>query len=147
MLQTLFQLPNYIFSNGQVTGSAWTDPNNLLLVDGDVSQSDPNQSASDVTLGYSFAFPVTANIIGVEIKVIGYSGSPTSPPITLKPYWLDNTTGTDVYTAYTPVFTGLTPTLATYTLGTATYLFGTSITPVQANNFKLNLVANGNISL
>jgi len=149
MQQTGYKLPTTIISNGTTTGIEWIDENNLLLVDGDVSESDSGAGvASDVTIGgFNFNIPVGSVINGIEIKVIGYRGTQTIPPITLNPYFYDNVAGADTYYSYVTPFVGLTDTLATYILGTPTYLFGTTFTVNQINNMKLNLVSNGDVYL
>ncbi len=145
---TGYKLPTSIISNGQTTGNEWSNPNNALLVDGDVAVSNPNNTASDFILGnYNFNLPQDAVITGIEMKVIGYRGAQTSPVITLTPYAVDNTSGTDLFYPYVTPFTGLTETNAEYVLGSSTYLFATSWTPDQINNLKLQMIANGNISL
>ncbi len=147
IINTEFQLATTVISNGAITGNQWSNPNNLLLTDGDVAESNPNQTASDVIIGnFSSAnVPSNAVITGIEIELIGaYSGSPTSPPIALTLQAVDNTTGSDIYYPYTaPV--SITPTVTDYLLGSSTYLFGTSWTPDMINNFKLALIANGDI--
>lgn len=149
IISTEFILAQTVISNGAITGNSWTNPNNLLLTDTDVSSSNPTQTASDVIIGnFPFALPENAVITGIELELIGaYAGAVTSPPITLTPYFLDNTSGTDVYYPYTPAFTSLTPTPTNYILGSSNYLFATSFTPDQINNAKIALVANGSISI
>lgn len=145
IVQTGFKRPQAVISNGATTGNQWRDPNNLLQVDNEVAASDSTPSAaSDVVVGnFNFNIPQNAVITGIEFMIRGYRGSQTIPPITLSPYALDNTSGVDLFYPYSPAFTGLTTTMADYTLGTSTYLFATSWTVDQINNFKLQLVANG----
>lgn len=148
IVTTQFQLPTTVISNGVITGAPWTNPNNLLLTDGQVAQSNPGAgAASDVIVGNFNAANVPANavIVGIEVELIGaYSGAPTSPAITISPYFVDNTSGANVYYPYvTPQTLSITPT--TYVLGSPTYLFATSFTPNQINNAKIGLVANGNV--
>lgn len=147
IVTTNFQLPQSIISNGAVTGNEWTDPNNLLLVDGDVSESNPGTGvASDVIIGnFNANVPSNAVILGIEIEIFAYRGAQISPAISLTPYAVDNTTGTDLYYPYITPLNSLTQTLASYVLGTPTYLFNTTWTPDQINNFKLQLIANGNV--
>ncbi len=146
MQQTGFQLPTFVFGNGIVTGVNWNDVNNILLVDGDVAVSD---GTSDFTIGYlgNINIPQGSIITGIEIKVIGYRGAQTIPNITLTLSAYDNDGGADIYYPYTSGFTGLTETLAEYILGSSAYLFSTTWTVDMINNFKLNLEANGDISL
>lgn len=150
MQQTGFVLPTFVFANGPVTGNLWNDVNNILLVDTDLATSNVNQgSASDFTIGYvgNINLPQGSIVTGIELKVIGKRGAQTIPNITLTLSAYDNTVSPAVFHPYTSGFTGLTPTLASYTLGTPTYLFATTWTVNQINNFKLNLEANGDISL
>lgn len=148
--QTGFLLATSVINNGEVTGSPWSNPNDLLLVDGQVAESNPsNGVASDVVIGnFNPDLPSNAIVQGIEIMVIGYAGSPTSPSISISPNFLDNTSGSDVYFDYTAPFTGLTQSLETYTLGNTTYLFGQgSLTVDQVNNLKLSLLASGDVYL
>lgn len=147
IVQTGFKLAQTVISNGAVTGNGWSNPNNLLLSDGDVSGSNPGAGvASDVIIGNFLAnVPSNAVITGIELQIIGYRGSQTSPVLTLTPVAVDNTSGSDVYYPYVTPFTGLTPDLASYVLGSPTYLFATAWTPDMINNFKLQLIANGDI--
>lgn len=147
---TGFQLCTSIISNGAITGNKWNSPNNLLLTDGRYTQSYVSAgAASDVIVGNFNAanVPTDAVITGIEIELINaYSGAPTSPSITITPYFVDNTSGENVYYPYvTPQVLTVTPT--NYILGSSTYLFATSLTPDQINNAKIGLVANGNIYL
>lgn len=149
MQQTNFLLPTQIISNGIVTGNSWKDPNNLLLLDGDVAESNPGVGASsDIVIGgFNTNIPVGSVINGIEIQIIGYRGAQTSPVLTISPNFDDNLSGSDVYYPYVTPFTGLTPSLATYTLGTPTYLFGTTFTVDQINNMKLQILVNGDTYL
>ncbi len=146
LVQTGFKLAQAVISNGAVTGNPWSNPDNLLLVDGDVSESNPNNAASDIVLGnFNPNVPEGATVLGIEVKLFAYRGAQTSPPLTLSPNALDNTTGEDLYYPYTTPFSGLTQSLAEYILGNSVYLFDTTWTVDQINNFKLQLVANGDI--
>lgn len=148
IVQTGFVLAQAVIANGATTGNQWSDPNNILLTDGDNTESNPNQNASDITIG-NFAFPEVggvipsdAVIVGIEIELIqAYAGSVTNPVTTLTPYFYDNTNGANNYYPYvTPQVLSITPT--DYLLGSPTYKFATSFTVDQLNNAKLNLVAN-----
>lgn len=143
--QTGFKLAQSVISNGAITGNEWTDPENLLLVDGEVSESGPSAGeASDVVIGnFNSDLPADAVVEGIELKIFGYRGAQTAPPITLTPYALDNTSGEDIYWPYSPALEDLTQELEEYLLGSPTYLFDTTWTVDQINNFKLQLVANG----
>lgn len=146
---TQFLLPQAVIANGAVTGNQFSNPNNVLIVDTDVTASNPNQTASDITIGnFATSIPTTATILGIELELIAKRGAQTNPVITLTPYLLDNTSGDDVYFPYvTPVTTELTPDLTTIILGNPTYLFATTITPDIINNAKFNFVANGDVSI
>ena len=146
--QTGFLLGSSIFSNGALTGSPFTNPNNLLLVDGQVAESNSgNGVASDVVIqGFNPSIPSNAIIQGIEIELFGYFGSPTTPPVSISPNFLDNTSGEDVYFPYTAPFEGMTQVQESYSLGNPTYLFGQgSLTVDQVNNFKLQLLASGDV--
>ena len=148
IVQTGFKLATSVISNGDVTGNKWIDPNNLLLVDGDVAESNPaNGVASDIVIGnFNPDLPDTAVVTGIEIELIGYFGGPTSPAISISPNFLDNTSGEDVYMPYTAPFEGMTQALASYILGGSTYLFDQgSITVDQINNFKAQLLSSGDV--
>lgn len=148
IVQTGFKLAGAVISNGQITGNPFTNPDNLLLVDEDVAESNPGNVASDVIIGnFNSDLPTDAVITGIEIKVFGYRGAQESPVITLSPNALDNTSGNDVFYPYTTPFTGLTEDYDEYILGGSSYLFDTEWTVDMINNFKLALLTNGNVSL
>lgn len=149
IVSTGYILPTSVISNGQITGNPWADPNNLLLVDTDLALSNPGQGqSSDVIIGnYNFNVPANAVIVGIEMQVIAKRGQQTSPVITLTPYAVDNTSGTDIYYPYSPAYTGLTQSLATHILGGQNYLFNSSFTPNQINNMKFGLVTNGDVQV
>lgn len=145
--QTGFKLAQTVISNGEFTGNPWSNPNNLLLVDGDISQSNPSVGvASDVIIGnFNTNLPQDAIITGIQMKIIGYRGAQTSPVITLSPNAVDNTDGNDVIYEYITPFTGLTEDMAEHILGGANYLFDTTWDADKINNFKMQLVSNGDI--
>lgn len=149
IVSTGFKLAQTVISNGAVTGNEWSNPNNLLLTDGDVSESNPGAGvASDVIIGNFLAqVPANAVIVGIELQIIAKRGAQTSPVLTLSPNAVDDTSGTDAYYPYVTPFTGLTLDLESYILGSPTYLFATSWTPDMINNFKLQFLANGDISV
>ncbi len=147
IVSTAYILPQSIISNGQTTGNTWTNPSNILLVDGDVSESNPGAGvASDIIIGnFNLNIPQNAVVTGIKMKLIGYRGTQTSPAITITPYLVDNTSGQDVFYPYVTPFTGLTPSMGTYNLGTQNYLFASSFTPDQINNMKIQLISNGDV--
>lgn len=150
MNNTGFQLPALVVSNGTVTGNGFTNPDNILLVDGDVAQSNTGAgTASDITLGYvgNINLDTDSIVNGIEIKIIGYTGSQTSPQLTLTPYFYDNVNAADNYYPYDTPVTSLTTTMSEVVIGTSTYLFNTTIDVDQINNFKLNIQTNGDFSL
>lgn len=149
IVSTQYKLPGFVVSNGQITGNPWAYQNNILYVDGYLSESDVNQgSSSDMIVGgFNPNLDSTATVYGIEIKLIAKQGSVTVPATTLTLYAVDNTSGQDVFFPYTAPI-DLTLDLATYILGSSTYLFGqTSLTVDQINNLKLQMVANGDISV
>lgn len=143
---TQFKLPGYVVSNGATTGNPWLNPNYLLFVDDNLSESDANAgSASDVIIGgFNSNLPQNAVITGIEMKLIAKRGALASPAQTLTLYALDNTSGSDVLYPYiAPV--SLTASLDEYILGSSNYLFASSFTADQINNLKFLLEANGDI--
>lgn len=146
IVSTQFKLPQAVIANGQTTGNPWTNPDNILLVDGDVTESNPNNAASDIMVGnFLTNLPQNAVITGIEMQLFAYRGAQTSPPITLDIYAVDNSSGSDISYPYVPQITTLTQSLASYILGASNYLFNTTWTPDKINNLKLRLVANGDI--
>lgn len=154
IISTTFCLPQSVVSNGATTGNQWTNPNDSLLVDSEFAESNPGgQAASDIILGnYNFqnddgsnALPQNAVVVGVEVKFIGYRGGQTTPPISILPVLVDNTSGQNAYYPYTSPFTGLTPDSAEYIFGTPTYQFDTQFSVDQINNIKLQLIASGDV--
>ena len=140
---TGFSLPLAVISS-----NGFIDPNNILLPDGDFAQS---VDGADIVIG-NFDFlnggiPNNAVITGFELQIVGKAGAQTVPPLTLTIYAIDNTSGTDLFYPYTTPFTGLTPVNASHILGTQNYVFATAWTADQAQNFKLQLVANGDLYL
>lgn len=146
ILQTGYKLPQAVISNGEVTGNAWSNPDNILLVDGEFAGSDTSGAASDIIVGnFNFNLPETSVITGIQFKVIGYAAAITSPLTTLTPSAVDNTSGQNLYYPYVTPFDGFTTSVATYVFGTSSYLFATSWTVNQINNFKLQLTANNSM--
>lgn len=149
---TGYSLPLTITSNGTTTGNAFTDPNDILLPDGVFANSQPGSGvASDITVGnfdwLNGGIPSDAVITGFEIQLIAKRGAQTVPPITVTLYAVDNTSGTDIFYPYTSPYSGLTLTNTSHYLGSSTYMFATTWTGVQAQNFKLQLVSNGDINV
>lgn len=149
MSPTNFIPPQSIFSNGQITGNTWGTVTNIFLVDGEFATSNVNQgSASDFIVGnFNFNIPVGSIITGIEVEIIGKTGAPTIPAISLEVAAYDNTNGADTFYPYLAPITSLTPTISTIVIGTPTYLFGTTWTVDKINNLKLAFTANGDISL
>lgn len=147
--QTHFLYPGYVVSNGDTTGNPFTYPDNILFVDDEFALSDPNQgSASDMVIGgFNPDLDQSATVVGIEMELVAKAGADTVPATTLTIYAVDNTSGQDVFYPYTaPIELSLD--VDTYILGTPTYLFDQgSLTPDQINNLKLQIVANGDISV
>lgn len=146
IVSTNFNLPGYVVSNGAITGNEWSDPNNVLFVDENLAESDPNGgSASDLIIGgFNSNIDSTAVITGIEMQLIAKRGSAAIPEQTLTIYAVDNITGTDIYYPYTAPIS-LTEDLETYVLGTQNYQFATAFSVQQINNLKFELLANGDI--
>lgn len=154
ILQTNFSLCTAVISNGVITGNSWSNEDNLILTDLEYAESNPGAGvASDVIVGnfnlvnpdQTVGVPANAVITGIEIQLIGvYSGAPTSPSITITPYFVDNSSGENAYYPYITPQT-ITPTPTDYVLGSPTYLFASAFTPDQINSGKIALVANGDV--
>lgn len=143
---TAYILPLSFIDNG-LLGAAWLNPNYFLLRDGLTAQSDPNEGATaDVILAnFNLNVPSDAIITGVQFKVRGYTGALTVPPASLTFNYVDNSSGENVYYPYTAPFTDFTQDMAEYTFGGQNYLFNHALTVDEINNFKLQLIAAGNL--
>lgn len=137
-----------VISNGVITGSQWTNPDNIFYVDGQVASSVQGAGvASDMIIGnFNVDIPTNAIITGIQMQLIAEYSALTSPIATITPYFIDNTSGQNVYYAG-DVFTGLTPDLATYIFGGQNYQFNTALTVDQVNNIKIALVASGGVNV
>lgn len=145
IVTTSYKNPGTVIANGQTTGNGWTNPNNILIVDDAVAESNPS-AASDIIIGnYPFAVPTDAVITGIEFRIRANRGAQTSPDPTITIYAVNNESGEDVFTPYTAPLSGLTPDLAWYDLGAPTYLFDQAWTVDQINNLKLQLIGNVDI--
>lgn len=146
---TGFKYPQAVISNGVITGNQWTNVDKMLLSDQQYGQSNPTPGeSSDVILGnYNLNIPQNSVVTGIQIKLLGYRGPQQVPAITISPYAVDNTgpTGDNVYYPYTQPFEIPDEVDSTYVLGSSTYLYATSWTVDQINNFKVGLVANGEV--
>lgn len=148
ILNTNFIPPLTVISNGVITGSPWTNPNNIFYVDSQVCSSVQGAGvASDMIIGnFNVDIPTNAIITGIQMQLIAEYSALTSPIATITPYFVDNTSGQNIYYPG-DVFTGLTPDLATYILGGQNYQFNTALTVDQVNNIKIALVASGGINV
>ncbi len=147
LTDTTFLSPQTVISNGLYTGNAWTNPNNLLLLDGQYA-STPSTSTlgSDVVVG-NFLFNVPANslISGIEISFTGYRGVSADPATALEIYAYDNTNGSNFFYLLTPIFSAFTTAPITYYFGSPSFLFNTTWTVDQINNLKIRLQGNGEL--
>lgn len=141
--------PLAVISNGQITGNQWTNPNDILLIDTQVATADATISAaSDIMVGnFNFNLPLNAVITGIEFMMRASVGALTIPATTVTFYAVDNTSGQEAIFPYTAPFAGLSTTLTDYTFGGQNYLFATAWTVDQINNFKLRLIANGDVQV
>jgi hypothetical protein len=145
IVTTSYKNPGTVIANGQTTGNGWSNPNNILIVDEAVAESNPS-AASDIIIGnYPFSVPTNAIVTGISFRIRAYRGAQVSPDPTITIYAVNNETGEDVFTPYTTPLTGLTPDIEWYDLGGPTYLFGETWTAEQINNLKIQLVANADI--
>jgi hypothetical protein len=143
---TGFLLPQSVVSSGEITSNPWTQQNNILQQDSLYALSNPAQGlASDIIIGnYSPNLPQDAVVVGIALKLFGYSGPVTIPATELTLYAYDDTGAVpQLYPYLAPI--SLTQAPDEYDLGSPTYLFSVSWTVDQINNLKFALVANGQI--
>lgn len=146
ILETVYTLPLAYLDNG-ATASPWINPNYLLLQDTLTAESNSSQSAvADVIVAnFPFNIPVGAVITGIQFKVRGYVGAITVPPASLSFFGVNTLPTTPEYYPYIAPFTGFTQGMADYTFGGTSYLFNRAWTVDEINNFKLQLVAAGDV--
>lgn len=145
IISTNYENPQAVISNGQTTGVGWSNPEEILTINELFAESSPG-GASDIIVGNFLAnVPQDAVVTGIAFKIRGYQGALSTPPTTVQFYAVDNTSGSDVFIPYTAPFTGLTPEAEYYDFGGSTYLFNQTWTPDQINNFKLQLITNGDV--
>lgn len=144
---TTYLFPQTVVSNGQYTGNAWNNPQNLLTLNGSYATTPPQSTlGSDVVLGnFLFNIPENSNIAGIEISFTGYRGMSASPATALQVYAYDNTDGNNFFYELTPVFSNFTTASLTYYFGSPSFLFNTTWTTDQINNLKIRLQANGEL--
>lgn len=142
---TNFLLPQTVINNGLTTGNSFEDPNNILLTDTDTADSQSSGSSDIIVGNFNFNVPQGAVVTGIEMRFIAKRGANTSPVASFTPYFVDNTSGENVYYSYGSPYTGLTQTLANHDLGGSTFLFYSSFTVDQINNMKLQIVSDGEI--
>lgn len=143
---TGFLLPQSVVSSGEITSNPWTQQNSILQKDSLYALSNPAQGlASDIIIGnYSPNLPQDAVVVGIALRLFGYSGPVTIPATELTLYAYDDTGAVpQLYPYLAPL--SLTQAPDEYDLGSPTYLFSVSWTVDQINNLKFALVANGQI--
>lgn len=138
-MNTPFQLPTSIIANGQGV-NGWTNPSNILLVDGDFAVSSGSTNILEVG-NFNLNIPQGSDITNFTVQVKGYRGSFNT---TLQVYAVDDTSGVPLSYPMAP-FQGFSGTNTLYTLPST--LFGTTWTVDQANNIKLRFIADGELHL
>lgn len=139
MAITTLNLPTVVTENG--TGvNGWTNPTNILLVDGDFAST--SDTTAELTVGtFNLNIPADSTITNYTIKVRGYRGSFNT---TLQIYAVDISTGVTLSYPAAP-FQGFTGTNTTYSLPAT--LFGTTWNSDQANAIQLKLMVDGELHL
>jgi len=139
MQSTPFTLPTSVISNAPGV-NGWLNPQNLFLVDNQYATSN---GPSNITVigNFNLNIPQGSDITNFVIQVKGYIGA-FSTALTISA--IDDTSGI-TYTYPAAPFSGFDGVNTLYTLPAT--LFGTTWTVDQANNIKLQLVANGPLQL
>ena len=139
MATTPFQLATAVTYNG--TGvNGWTDPNNILLVNGQFAVASGVTNVLQVGI-FNLNIPQDSTLTNFTIKVKGYRGSFNT---TLQLYLVDNSTGVDISYPIAP-FQGFSGTNTLYTLPST--LGTTTWTSDQANNIQIKLIADGELHM
>ncbi len=151
IISTQFKLPQSVVGNGVTTGNGFTDPDNILLVDGDTAKSAVGAGeSSDIIIGnFNLNLPQGAIVTGILLKLVAKRGVQTVPDISITPVLVnnDNDTNTNEYYPGT-AYTGLTTDLETHYLGGNYDLFGKSEwTADQINNLKVQLIPSGDVEV
>jgi len=140
IISTGFRLPTAVITNASGV-AAWTDPNNILLVDNLFAVS--GGPTNILTVGnFNHNILQGSTILNITLRVKGYRGSFNT---TLNIYAVDDTTGVEFSYPYSPAFQGFSGTNTLYTL--VPTLFATTWDVDQANNIKLKLIADGELHM
>jgi hypothetical protein len=139
MQSTPFTLPTSIIANAPGVNS-WINPTNIYLVDNQFTVSQGAGSILEVG-NFNLNIPQGNNITNFVVQIKGYVGSFAT---TLQIYAVDDTTGVALAYPLAP-FSGFSGTNTLYTLPAS--LFGTTWSVDQANNIKLQLIADGELWL
>lgn len=138
-ISTPYTLPTSIIANAPGVNS-WLNPTNLFLVDNQYAVS--NGPSNILVVGnFNLNVPQGSQITNFVVQVKGYIGSFAT---TLQISAVDDTTGV-IYTYPMAPFSGFGATNMLYSLPAT--LFGTIWTVNQANNIKLQLIADGALYL
>ena len=139
MQSTPYTLPTSVISNAPGV-NGWLNPQNLFLVDDQYAVSTGPTNITTVG-NFNLNVPQGSQITNFIVQVKGYIGSFNT---TLNISAVDDTTGV-TYTYPMAPFNGFSSTNTLYSLPAT--LFGTTWTVDQANNIKLQLIANGPLNL
>lgn len=133
------KIPQAVISNGLVTGNPVQNPDNLLNTTDSTALFG---ATTDVIIGnFPFSLPLDAVIVGISGTVKARVDSNSTPPGSLTPVLVDDSSGSNVYFPGTPV-AGLSNVLQEYSIGGAYDIWGNTWTPTKLNNIKLQLIGN-----
>ena len=147
IISTQYKLPQSIVGNGVTTGNQFSDPNNILMIDGNVANSQVGTGeTSDIIVGnFTPNLPIGSVVTGIRLKLVAERGAQTVPDITITPVLVNDLSGTNEYYPG-DAYTGLTEELENHILGNQYDLWGkTSWTVDEINNLKVQLIASGDV--
>lgn len=146
IVNTEYKLPQSIVGNGVTTGNQFSNPNNLLLLDGETADSQSGVGElSDIIVGnFNLDLPQNAVITGIQLKLVAERGSQTSPVITITPVLVNDLSGVNEYYPG-DTFSGLTEDLEEHILGNQYDLWGKVWTVDEINNLKVQLIPAGDV--
>jgi len=147
IISTQYKLPQSIVGNGVTTGNQFSDPNNILMIDGNVANSQVGTGeTSDIIVGnFTPNLPIGSVVTGIRLKLVAERGAQTVPDITVTPVLVNDLSGTNEYYPG-DAYTGLTEQLENHILGNQYDLWGKSSWTVdEINNLKVQLIASGDV--
>jgi hypothetical protein len=140
-MQTNLQVPTFIIPN-TTPGIDWENPSNILLADSLYATA--TGSTQVLTVGYVGNLNLSQGdvVTNIVVAVKGYRGSFNT---TLQIFYIDDTTGIEYAYPLLPSFQGFDGTNTLWSLPPS--LFATTFTVDQINNFKLRMIADGELHL